>query len=70
MLVFDSFPPEKATEVMELATKLASENPSTEENPPSASVTTEKLNDSKVPQTNTPLETPRPTGNQAVGSGI
>ncbi|KAJ1401088.1 Tify domain [Sesbania bispinosa] len=69
MLVFDGFPPEKATEVMELATKLASDTSSPEEkNPPSAPVTTEKLNESKAPQPNTASasETPRP----AVGSDM
>lgn len=68
MLVFDAFPPEKATEVMEMATKLASDNSGTEESPPSAPVATEKLAVSKVPQTNTFSETPK-AGNQGVGSG-
>ena len=69
MLVFDAFPPDKATEIMELATKLASDNSSVEESPPSAPVASEKLNKDKVPQTSTASETPRP-GNQAVGSGM
>lgn len=68
MLVFDAFSPSNATEIMELATKLASENPSTEENPPSAPVTTEKLKESEIPQTNTALETTE-QGNQAKCSG-
>ncbi|KAE9595884.1 hypothetical protein Lal_00030783 [Lupinus albus] len=38
MLVFDAFLPGKATEVMELATKLASDNPSIKESSPTASV--------------------------------
>lgn len=67
MLVFDAFRPEKATEIMELATKLASENSSREENPTSAPITSEKLKDSKVPQPKTALETPRE--NQVIGSG-
>ncbi|KAE9615294.1 hypothetical protein Lal_00048512 [Lupinus albus] len=66
MLVFDAFPPEKATEIMELATKLASDNSSIKEIPPSVLITTEKLKGSKVPQTNTDSENPRP-GNQVVG---
>ncbi|XP_027336107.1 protein TIFY 11B-like isoform X2 [Abrus precatorius] len=69
MLVFDAFSPEKATEVMELATKLASDSSGTEETPPSAPVTTEKLTVSKVSQTNSASETPR-SGNQAVGSDM
>ncbi|KAG5008930.1 hypothetical protein JHK87_017445 [Glycine soja] len=69
MLVFDAFPPEKATEVMEMATKLASNNSGTEESPPSLPVTTEKLAVSKMPQTNTSSETPKP-GNQGVGSDM
>ncbi|XP_061342912.1 jasmonate ZIM domain-containing protein 1-like [Gastrolobium bilobum] len=68
MLVFDAFLPEKATEVMELATKLASDNSSTAESPPNVTISTEKLNSSKVPQTNTTSETPKP-GNQ-VGSDM
>ncbi|OIW02470.1 hypothetical protein TanjilG_05063 [Lupinus angustifolius] len=63
MLVFDGFQPEKATQIMELATKLASDNPSIKESLPSAP---EIMKESKVPQTNTASETPRP-GNQAVG---
>jgi len=66
MLVFDAFPPEKATEVMELATKLASDASAAEETPPSAPV--KELAEAKVPQTNT-SETSKP-GNQGVGSGI
>ncbi|KAG4937913.1 hypothetical protein AAZX31_16G009000 [Glycine max] len=69
MLVFDAFSPEKATEVMEMATKLASDNSGTEESPPSAPVATEKLAVSKVPQTNTFSETPK-AGNQGVGSDM
>ncbi|CAK8560479.1 unnamed protein product [Lathyrus sativus] len=55
MLVFDAFAPSNATEIMELATKLASENSNTEENPPSALVTSEKpkSKESQIPQTNT-----------------
>ncbi|XP_004510528.1 jasmonate ZIM domain-containing protein 1 [Cicer arietinum] len=68
MLVFDAFRPEKATEIMELATKLASENSSREENPTSAPITSEKLKDSKVPQPKTALETPRE--NQVIGSDM
>lgn len=68
MLVFDAFKPDKATEIMELATKLASEISSTEVNPSSAPVTTDKLKESKVPRTNSAFEIPRP-GNQGVGSG-
>lgn len=64
MLVFDAFSPTNATEIMELATKLASENPSAEENPPSAPVTSEKLKEPEIPQTNTALETTE-QGNQA-----
>ncbi|OIW04528.1 hypothetical protein TanjilG_13910 [Lupinus angustifolius] len=60
MLVFDAFLPERATEVMELATKLASDNSSIKESSPSASVATENLKGSKVPQTNTASETTRP----------
>ncbi|CAL0317961.1 unnamed protein product [Lupinus luteus] len=64
MLVFDGFQPEKATTIMELATKLASHNPSIKETLPSAP---QNLKESKVPQTTTTAsETPRP-GNQAVG---
>ncbi|TKY64240.1 TIFY 11B [Spatholobus suberectus] len=70
MLVFDAFPPEKATEVMELATKLASDSSgAAEESPPSAPATTENSTVSKVPQTNTSSETPR-AGNQGVGSDM
>ncbi|RDX84767.1 Protein TIFY 10A [Mucuna pruriens] len=69
LLVFDAFSAEKATEVMELATKLASDNSGTEESPSSAPVTTEKLAVPKVPQTSTSLETPKP-GNQGVGSDM
>jgi len=62
MLVFDAFAPAKATEIMELATKLASENSYTEENPPTALVTSEKSKskESQIPQTNTALETSKP----------
>jgi len=67
MLVFDGFPPEKATEVMELATKLALDTSGADETPPSAPVTTKELAETKVPQTNT-SETPKP-GSQGVGSG-
>ncbi|OIW20118.1 hypothetical protein TanjilG_01893 [Lupinus angustifolius] len=66
MLVFDAFPPEKATEIMELATKLASDNSTIKESPHSVPITTEKFKGSKVPQTNTDSENPRP-GNQVVG---
>ncbi|KAE9605820.1 hypothetical protein Lal_00024668 [Lupinus albus] len=66
MLVFDAFEPEKATEIMELATKLASHNPSIKETLPSAA---EDLKELKMPQTNTASETPRP-GNQVVGPDI
>lgn len=59
LLVFDAFSPAKATEIMELATKLASEIPSTEENPPSAPIANEKSKEPNVPQTNTVLETPK-----------
>ncbi|KAK7275559.1 hypothetical protein RIF29_16678 [Crotalaria pallida] len=73
MLVFDAFPPEKATEIMELATKLASaDNPTVKESPPSSGspvATTESLKESKGSQTNTASETPKP-GNQAVGSDM
>jgi len=68
MLVFDAFSPKNATEIMELATKLASENPSTEEDPPSAPVTSEKSKESEIHQTNTALETTE-QGNQAKCSG-
>ncbi len=67
LLVFDAFPPEKATEIMELATKLASDNSSIQESTPSGPVATENLKGSKVPQTNTASENPR-LGNQASGS--
>ncbi|KAI5422336.1 jasmonate ZIM domain-containing protein 1 isoform X2 [Lathyrus oleraceus] len=66
MLVFDAFAPANATEIMELATKLASENSNTEENPPSALVTSEiskpKSKEShQIPQPNTTaLETSKP----------
>ncbi|KAL5062608.1 hypothetical protein RYX36_024345 [Vicia faba] len=62
MLVFDAFAPGNATEIMELATKLASENSNTEENPPSAPVTSEKpkSKESQIPQPNTSLETSKP----------
>ncbi|MED6192539.1 Jasmonate ZIM domain-containing protein 1 [Stylosanthes scabra] len=69
MLVFDAFPPDKATEVMELATKLASNSSIVEQSQPSASVAAENLNKDKVLQTNNTSETPRP-GNQAVGSDM
>ncbi|XP_014515153.1 protein TIFY 10A [Vigna radiata var. radiata] len=68
MLVFDGFPPEKATEVMELATKLALDSSGAEETPPSAPVTTKELAETKVPQTNT-SEAPKP-GSQGVGSDM
>ncbi|XP_047161859.1 jasmonate ZIM domain-containing protein 1-like [Vigna umbellata] len=68
MLVFDAFPPEKATEVMELATKLALDSSGGEETPPSAPVTTKELAETKVPQTNT-SEAPKP-GSQGVGSDM
>ncbi|QCE02367.1 protein TIFY 10B-like [Vigna unguiculata] len=68
MLVFDGFPPEKATEVMELATKLALDTSGADETPPSAPVTTKELAETKVPQTNT-SETPKP-GSQGVGSDM
>ncbi|CAJ1950723.1 unnamed protein product [Sphenostylis stenocarpa] len=69
MLVFDAFPPEKATEVMELATKLASDTSgAAEETPPNDPVTTEKLAVAEVPQTIT-SETPKP-GSQGVGSDM
>ncbi|ESW07409.1 hypothetical protein PHAVU_010G127400 [Phaseolus vulgaris] len=68
MLVFDAFPPEKATEVMELATKLASDTSGAEETPPSGPVTTKELAEAKVPQTNT-SETPK-LGSQGVGSDM
>lgn len=62
MLVFDAFAPANATEIMELATKLASENSNTEENPISAHATTEKpkSKESQIPQPNTALETSKP----------
>ncbi|CAL0315468.1 unnamed protein product [Lupinus luteus] len=66
MLVFDAFLPEKATKVMELATKLGSDNSSLKKSSPSASVATENLKGSKVPQTNTASETTRP-GNLVAG---
>ncbi|XP_057455044.1 jasmonate ZIM domain-containing protein 1-like [Lotus japonicus] len=69
LLVFDGFVPEKATEVMELATKLASDSSSSEENSPKAPVVAEKLKESKAPQTNLASETSRP-GNQAVRSDM
>ncbi|KAK7294476.1 hypothetical protein RJT34_17365 [Clitoria ternatea] len=70
MLVFDTFSPEKATEVMELATKLASDSSSTEQSPSAPVVTTENLTLAKEPQANnTASETPKP-GNQAVGSDM
>ncbi|XP_017441471.1 jasmonate ZIM domain-containing protein 1 [Vigna angularis] len=68
MLVFDAFPPEKATEVMKLATKLALDSSGGEETPPSAPVTTKELAETKVPQTNT-SEAPKP-GSQGVGSDM
>lgn len=70
MLVFDAFAPANATEIMELATKLASQNPNTEENPPSAPVTTEKSKskEPQIPQPNTALETSKPE-NQTNSTG-
>lgn len=64
VLVFDAFPPEKATEIMELATKLSSNSSGVTKVVPS--VASENLN--KVPQTNTPQEASR-SGSHASGSG-
>lgn len=60
--VFDAFPPEKATEVMELATKLGSDNSGRDKIPPSASATvaTENFTAVKVPR----------SGSLAFGSGM
>lgn len=69
MLVFDAFSPEKATEVMELATKLASDESGTENSPPSAPVSIEKLAVPKVGEASTSSETPK-AGNQGVGSDM
>ncbi|KAL2336411.1 hypothetical protein Fmac_010857 [Flemingia macrophylla] len=63
MLVFDAFPPEKATEVMEMATKLASDSF------PSDPVITEKLAVSDVPPKSTSSDTPK-LGNQGFGSDM
>ena len=70
MLVFDAFPAEKATEVMELATKLSSDTTTSGINniPQSASVAADNQNVVKVSQTNTGQEIPRP-GPQAGNSG-
>ncbi|XP_054782266.1 jasmonate ZIM domain-containing protein 1-like [Prosopis cineraria] len=59
VLVFDDFLPEKATEIMELATKLSSDN----------SAALENINEVKVPQTGTSQEASRP-GSLASGSDI
>ncbi|KAI4355406.1 hypothetical protein L6164_004185 [Bauhinia variegata] len=69
VLVFDAFPAEKATEIMELATKLCSDSSETKQKPPSASVATENVNAVKEPQINTDQEVPRP-GTQSIGSDM
>ena len=58
VLVFDAFAPEKATEIMELATKLSSDstNPDTNKSLPSASTAKENQDVAKVPQHNTVQE--------------
>ena len=58
VLVFDAFAPEKATEIMELATKLSSDstNPDTNKSLPSASTTKENQDVAKVSQHNTVQE--------------
>ncbi|KAI9119778.1 hypothetical protein K1719_009167 [Acacia pycnantha] len=68
VLVLDDFPPEKATEIMELATKLSCDNSGIIKNPPSASV--ENMNEVKVPQTSTSQEASRPGPLLSFGSDM
>lgn len=58
VLVFDAFAPEKATEIMELATKLSSDSTNSDinKNLPSASTVKENQDVAKVPQDNTAKE--------------
>ncbi|KAE9593615.1 hypothetical protein Lal_00036628 [Lupinus albus] len=53
VLVIDAFPEKKATEVIELANNLASNQSSSNKNPPCATIATENLNIIKVSKTNT-----------------
>ncbi|KAI9102994.1 hypothetical protein K1719_023433 [Acacia pycnantha] len=58
VLVFDAFAPEKATEIMELATKLSSDSTNSDinKNLPTASTGKENQDVAKVPQNNTAQE--------------
>ena len=70
VLVFDDFPPEKATEIMELATKLCSDDSGIGKNSStSSSLVLENVNDVKVPQTSASQEASCPASLTS-GSGI
>ncbi|XP_028752167.1 protein TIFY 10A-like [Neltuma alba] len=69
VLAFDDFPPEKATEIMELATKLSCDNSGISKNTPGVSAALENINEVKVPQTSTSKEVSRP-GSLASGSDM
>ncbi|KAF7814006.1 protein TIFY 10A-like [Senna tora] len=71
VLVFDAFAPEKATEIMEMATKLSSDSTDsgTDKNTPSASAAKENLDVAKVPQNNAAQEVPR-SGPQPIKSDM
>lgn len=73
VLVFDAFAPEKATEIMEMATKLSSDSNNSsgtsKKNCLSASASKENLDVADVSQNDTTQEAPK-SGPQPIKSGI